>query len=177
MTRNTIRDRSMTDRDDLARWLASEDLEDDTAADAAFSRVFAVLPAIEPSEGFADRTVAAAWRMRSRQRRIAALGWAAVVLIAVAGAGAGAIAAVPASAWAIKAGAHVLLHAAPWLAAYGTEAMNVWWIVARIGSEVAAAVATPSRAAAVVGVELVAISAFFALQRLVQVQRPGEAHV
>jgi hypothetical protein len=90
---------------------------------------------------------------------------------------AGYMAAEPAGAWAVKSGVLVMSHAMPWLVAYATEAMNLWLIVARIGSHIAAAIATPPRAAALVGVELVGIFAFFALQRLVRLELRGEAHV
>ena len=167
----------MPEREELERWLFSEATGQDEAADAAFAHLFAALPKVDPGARFVQRTVAEVWRGRARRRRAAALGWAAAVVIAAAGCVAGYVAAAPVAAWMVKAGVLVMLHAMPWLFAYATEAMNLWWAIVRIGSHVATALATPPRAAALVGVELVGILAFFALQRLVGFERRGEVQI
>lgn len=177
MTRDTIRDRNMPDREQLERWLLSEDEGQDDAADQAFAHLFAAVPKVEAGPAFVQRTVAEVWRRRARRRRILALGWAAAVIAAAGGVAVASVAAAPASAWAVKTGVRLLSHAGPWLIAYATEAMNLWSVVARIGGHVAAALATPPRAAAIVGVELVGILAFFALQRLVGFEPRGEAQI
>lgn len=177
MTRDTIRDRNMPDRTELERWLFSEETGQEEAADAAFAHLFAAVPKVEAGAEFTERTLGRIWRARERRRRIAALGWAAAIVITAAGSLAGYVAAEPAGAWAVKSGVLVISRAMPWLLAYATEMMNLWLVLARIGSHVAAAIATPPRAAALVGVELVGIFAFFALQRLVRLELRGEAQI
>ena len=56
VTRDTIRDRNMPDRKELERWLFSEKTGPEEAAEAAFARVFAAVPKIEPGAEFAERT-------------------------------------------------------------------------------------------------------------------------
>jgi hypothetical protein len=177
VTRDAIRDRNMQDREQLERWLASEATGQEDAADAAFAHLFAAVPKVEPGAEFVDRTTARVWGERTRRRRVAVLGWAAAVVLAAAGSLAGYLAAAPVSAWAVKTGVQVMSHAMPWLVAYATEAMTLWWVAARVGNHIAIAIATPPRAAALVAVELVGIFAFFALQRLVRLELRGEAHV
>src|SRR5687768_4414945 len=48
---------------------------DENADDGAFSRLFAALPAVEPSADFVQRTVDAAWEARAARRQWA---WMAV---------------------------------------------------------------------------------------------------
>ena len=68
-------------------------------------------------------------------------------------------------------------HAVPWLIAYATVAMNWWWMLAHVGGVIASALMTPARAAAIFGVELFGILAFFALQRIAGAGRFGDAQV
>jgi hypothetical protein len=164
----------MPDREELERWLLSEEAGQDDAADAAFAHLFAAVPKVEPGAEFVQRTFAEVWRLRARRRRVAALAWAAAIVVTAAGSLAAYVAAAPAGAWAVKSGVLAMSHGMPWVFAYATEAVNLWWAVARIGSDIAGAIATPPRAAALMGVELVGISAFFALQRLVGFERRGE---
>jgi len=164
----------MPDPKQLARWLQAERSGQDDAADEAFLHVFASLPRIEPSPAFADHTMAAVMRWRARRRRLVVFAWAAAVLAIVGGA-AGAWLLGPAIAPAIvKQAALGLSHATPWLIAYATEAMNLWWAIAGLGTAIGNAVATPPTAGAIVGAELIGIFAFFALQRLVAAERAGE---
>ena len=169
----------MPDREHLERWLLSEKAEQDDAADTAFAQVFAAVSKVEPGADFVERTVGVAWRLRAARRRALALAWAAAVVIAAAGGATTYLAAPFVGAWALKTVAFAIGRGFPWLIAYTAVAMDWWWTVARIGSHVAEAIATPPRAAALVGVELVGILAFFALQKLVVVgaEHRGEARI
>ena len=167
----------MPERKDLEHWLLSEERDQDEAADAAFAQVFAALPKVDPGPGFVDRTVGAAWRLRARRRRMVALAWAATVVVAAAGATVTYGAAPYLGSWAIKTAAVTTGHSVPWLISYATVALDWWWTVGRIGGHVAGAIATPERATALVGVELIGILAFFALQRLAGAERLGDAQV
>ena len=166
----------MPDRKQLERWLFTEEMGQDDAAEAAFAHLFTALPKFEPGADFVQRTVAEVWRMRSRRRRILALGWAAMIILVVAGAVTAYFASPRLATSVIKTLAFASGRSVPWLVAYTTVAMDWWWTLARVGGAVASALITPARAVAVVGVELVGILAFFALQRIAG-ERLGDAHV
>jgi len=170
----TIRDRNMPDRQQLQQWLDAERNGRDEEADEAFLGVFAALPRLQPSAAFAEQTMTAVVRWRARRRRLVALAWGTTTLIVVTG-GLGAWLLGPSIAPSIvKPVALALSHATPWLVAYATEAVNLWWAIAGIAAAVGNALATPPTAGAIVGAELIGILAFFALQRLVAAGRPGE---
>jgi ActR/RegA family two-component response regulator len=189
-------DRRMPNREQLERWLASEaagqddaaaaaadslaDDAADAAADAAFAHLFAAMPRIEPRAEFIGRTVTEVGRMRARHRRILALGWVATIatiVLVVAGAVTAYVASPRVATSIIKALAFAGGHGVPWLVAYTTVAMDWWWTLARVGGAVASELVTPARIVAIVGIELVGILAFFALQRIAGVERLGDAHV
>ena len=176
MTRDTIRDRNMPDREQLERWLFSEEAGQDDAAEAEFAQLFTGFPRVEPGADFVQRTITEVWRMRARRRRILALGWAATMILVVAGAVTAYLASPQLATSVIKALAFASGRSVPWLVAYTTVAMDWWWTLARVGGAVAAALTTPARLVAIVGVELVGILAFFALQRIAG-ERLGDAHV
>ena len=167
----------MPDRKELERWLFSEETGQEDAADAAFAHVFAALPRVQPGEGFVQRTVAEVWRLRARRRRLVAFGWAAAIALVAGGALATYLASPRLAPAVIKAFAFASGHAVPWLVAYTTVAMDWWWTLAHVGSVIASVLMTPARVAAVVGVELFGILAFFALQRIAGAGRLGDAHV
>ena len=167
----------MPEREELERWLFSEATGQDEAADAAFAHIFSALPKVEPGEGFVQRASAEVWRMRARRRRLVAFGWAAAIVLVAGGALATYLASPRLAPAVIKAFAFASGHAVPWLVAYTTVAMDWWWTLAHVGSVIASVLMTPTRVAAVVGVELFGILAFFALQRIAGAGRLGDAHV
>jgi hypothetical protein len=65
----------------------------------------------------------------------------------------------------------------PWFVAYATVAMNLWLTLVHVGSVIASALVTPARVAALIGVELFGLLAFFALQRIAGAGRFGDAQV
>jgi hypothetical protein len=167
----------MPDRKELERWLLSEETGQDDAAEAEFAHLFTALPRVEPDADFVQRTVTEVWQMRARHRRILALGWAATMILVVAGAVTAYVASPFLATKVIKAIAFASSRSVPWLVAYTTVAMDWWWTLARVGGAVASALMTPARVVAVLGVELVGILAFFALQRIAGAERLGDAHV
>ena len=167
----------MPDRKELERWLFSEETGQEDAAEAEFAQLFTALPRVEPGADFVRRTVSEVWRMRARRRRILALGWAATIILVVAGAVTAYFASPRLATSVIKALAFASGRSVPWLVAYTTVAMDWWWTLARVGGAVASALITPARVVAIVGVELVGILAFFALQRIAGAERLGDAHV
>lgn len=165
------------DRKQLERWLAEEESGHDDAADAAFAHLFASVPKAEPAPAFVGQAVTAAWRWRARRRRLVTLAWAATILLVVGGV-VGAFVASPRLAPVfIRTLAFVSGHAVPWLVAYATVAMDWWWTLAHVGGVIASAFMTPARVAALVGVELFGILAFFALQRIAGAGRFGDVQV
>jgi hypothetical protein len=165
------------DRKQLERWLAEEESGHDDAADASFARLFTAMPRLEATPAFVEQAVTAAWRWRARRRRLIAFGWALASVLVAAGVLGLYLASPRLAPVFIKALAYVSGHAVPWLVAYTTVAMNWWLTLAHVGGVVASALVTPARAAALVGVELFGILAFFALQRIAGAGRLGDAQV
>ena len=165
------------DRKQLERWLAEEERGHDEAADAAFAQLFAAVPTIEPSPAFVGQVVAAAWQWRARRRRLVVVGWAAASVLVAAGALAAYLASPTLAPVFIKTLAFVSGHAVPWFVSYATVAMNSWFTLLHVGSVIASALVTPARAAALVGVELFGLLAFFALHRIAGVEHFGDAQV
>src|SRR4051812_43420782 len=165
------------DRTQLERWFAEEASGHDDAADAAFADVFAGVPRIQPSPAFVNQTVTAAWRWRARRRRLVAFAWAATIVLVIAGMAVAFFGAPRLATSVIKAMAFASGRAVPWLVAYTTVAMGWWWTLGHVGGVIASAVMTPARVVAVVGVELVGILAFYALQRIAGAERFGDAQV
>ena len=176
---NSERDRHRNmEHKELETWLSAEDSGDDVAADAAFAHLFAGLPRLEPRPSFVNEAVTAAWTWRLRERRRLAVAWAtaaAVVLIAVA---VTAYFASPLVArGAVKTIAFLSGRLVPWLVAYASVALHGWLTLGHVGAVIAAALMTPGRVAALVGVELVGLLAFYALHRLAGTERLGDAQV
>jgi len=165
------------DRKQLERWLAEEESGHEDAADAALTQLFAAVPRIETSPAFVDQAVMAAWRWRTRRRRLIAFGWAAASVLVAAGVLAAYVASPRLAPVFIKAVAFVSGHGVPWFVSYATVAMNSWLTLVHVGGVIASALVTPARVAALVGVELFGLLAFFALQRIAGVGRFGDAQV
>jgi hypothetical protein len=165
------------DRKQLERWLAEEESGQDDAADAAFARLFTALPRLEPTPAFVEQAVTAALQWRARRRRLIALGWATVLVLVAVGAFGAYLASPTLAPVFIKGLAVVSGRAVPWFVAYTTVAMNWWLTLAHVGGVIASALVTPARVAALVGVELFGILAFFALQRIAGAGRFGDAQV
>jgi hypothetical protein len=165
------------DRKQLERWLAEEEEGHDDAADAAFARLFAAVPRIEPRAAFVDEAVTAAWRWRAKRRRFVLAGWAAAAVLVGAGALAVYLASPSLAPVFIRTVAFASGRAVPWFVSYATVALHSWLTLVHVGGVVASALVTPARAAALVGMELFGILAFFALQRIAGAGRLGDAQV
>jgi len=165
------------DRQQLERWLAEEEGGHDDAADAAFAQLFTAMPRLEPRPAFVEQAVAAAWQWRARRRRLVAFGWAAAAVLVAAGALAAYLASPTLAPPFIKVLAFMGGRAVPWFVAYATVAMSSWLTLVHVGGVIASALVTPARVAALVGVELFGLLAFFALQRIAGAGRFGDAQV
>jgi hypothetical protein len=165
------------DRKQLERWLVEEESGQDPAADAAFAQLFTAMPRLEATPAFVERAVTAAWRWRARRRRLVAMAWAAAAVLVAAGVLAAYLASPTVAPMFIKTLAFVSGRAVPWFVAYATVAMHWWLTLVHVGGVIVSALMTPARAAALVGVELFGLLAFFALQRIAGAGRLGDAQV
>jgi hypothetical protein len=173
---DTIRDRNM-ERKQLDAWLKAEQSGEDDAADAALGHLFAEVPKVQPRSVFVEQAVVTAWRWRARHRWLIAGAWTAAAVLVV-GAAATAVFASPLLGRSlVKAIAFLGGHTVPWLIAYGSVALHGWLTLGHVGAVIAAALITPGRVAAVVGVELLGIAAFYALHRIASAERLGDAQV
>lgn len=177
MNSDTIRDRNM-DRKQLDAWLAAEHGGDEDAADAALAHLFAAaVPKVEPRSVFVEQVVTTAWRWRARRRRLLAVAWTAAAALVVASAVVAYFASPLLGGSAVKAFAYLSGHTVPWLIAYASVALHGWLTLGHVGAVIAAALMTPGRVAAVVGVELLGILAFYALHRVASAERLGDAQI
>lgn len=176
MNSDPLNERNM-DRKQLEAWLIAEERADEDAADAAFAHLFAAVPKVEPRPTFVEQVVTAArgWRARRRQRLVVA--WTAPIVLVGAIAVSGYFGSPVLARAAVKAIAFVSGTMVPWLFAYGSVALHGWLTLGHVGAVIAGALMTPGRVAALVGVELVGILAFYALQRIAGAGRLGDAQV
>jgi hypothetical protein len=152
-------------------WLSSEEQGLDDAADAAFQQVFSALPAVEPSSSFVQRAFEAAWRARTRQRRIRLVAAVAASLFVVLAAGAAAYGVFGiAGGWLLTTGAAITTNSAVSIIAAATTAVEWWLATARAGSALAGIMATPQNAVVLLSIELVGIAALYMLQRLLRAE-------
>lgn len=165
------------DRQQLERWLAEEASGRDEAADAAFAHLFAAVPRVEPNPAFVEQAVVAAVRWRVRRRRLVACAWAATIVLVAVGVAIAFFGAPRLATTVIKGLAFTSGRAVPWLLAYTKVAMDWWLTLGHVGGVIASALMTPARVVALVGVELVGLLAFYALQRIAGAERFGDAEV
>jgi hypothetical protein len=165
------------DRKQLDAWLRAEQGGEEDAADAALAHLFIAVPKVQPRSVFVEQAVVSAWRWRARHRRLVAVAWAAAAAVVVAAVVTAYFASPLLSASAVKTIAYLSGHTVPWLIAYASVALHGWLTLGHVGAVIAAALITPGRVAAVVGVELLGILAFYALHRIASAERFGDAQV
>lgn len=151
-------------------WLSTEE-RDLVDAEAAFARVFAALPTIEPSDGFVRRATHAAWLARSRRRRAVVIGsLAASVLIAVtAGVVAYGVFGI-AGGWLLATAASVVSRGAVSLLVATMTGVQWWFATARAGGAVADVAVLPQSAVVLFLLELVGVAALYMLHRLLRAE-------
>jgi hypothetical protein len=152
-------------------WLSNEEQGLDDAADAAFQQVFSALSPVEPSSSFVQRAVEAAWRARTRQRRIFLVAAVAASLFVVLTASAAAYGVFGiAGGWLLTTGAAIATNSAVSIIAAATTAVEWWFATARAGSALAGIMATPQSVVVLFTIELVGIVALYMLQRLLRAE-------
>jgi hypothetical protein len=165
------------DRRELDAWLMAEEGGDEEAADAAFAHVFSAVPKVEPRPMFVDHVVSATWAWRARRRRQLALRWTTAAVLVVVAAASAFLASAVLTGTVVKVVAFVSGHVVPWLVAYASVALHGWLTLGHVGAVIAGTLMTPGRVAALVGVELVGILAFYALWRVAGAERLGDVQV
>jgi hypothetical protein len=140
--------------------------DDEDAADAAFSRLFAALPAVAPSPDFVQRTVNAAWEARAARRRWARMAIAASAAIVVLTFAALAIFGIPASLVPAAAqAAAASLMAVLWTA---TAVVEFWTLILRGGTAFARVAVMPQSVALMAAAWMLGGLALYSLQRLLR---------
>jgi len=156
-------------RTHVETWLAAEQDGRDDAAEAAFDRVFAAVPGVEPSPAFVARTVEAAWAARGRRRRLAILTAAAAAVLVVGTSGVMLYTALDGRvAWLLTTAASLASSSVLWLLSAGVTGTAWWAAAADAGLMIASAIARPYSMAALTAIELVAAGALVMLHRLLR---------
>jgi hypothetical protein len=148
------------------QWLHAEQSGREELSEKIFARLVAEMPPIEPNADFVNRTVRAAWQARTRRRllmRLALISAAlSISIVAV-----GSIYELRALAIGLVARSTVAFsHALVWLLTSASEGTRWWWIAERIGTAAGDTLASPSTAATIAGIEMVALLAIYAFDRL-----------
>lgn len=143
-----------------------EQWKDDDAVDAAFTRLFATLPPVEPSPGFVQSTVEAAWDARTvRQRWIRWAGVAAGVAVVL---GTSLVAMIGAPGWVVLTAAQVGAGSVMTLVWSATAVAEFWGLMVSAGTAAARVAVMPQSVAALVATELLGAAALYSLQRLLR---------
>ena len=140
--------------------------DDENADDAAFSRLFAALPAIEPSADFVQRTVDAAWEARATRRRWARMAVAASVACAVMTIAALVAFGIP--AWVIPVAAQVAAASLMTIVWTATAVAEFWTLMLRAGTAIGRVVVMPQSVALLVTAEVLGAFALYSLHRLLR---------
>ena len=143
-----------------------DDDQVDAATDTAFRRLFSTLPPVEPSAGFIQRTVDAAWEARAARRRW--VRWAsATAVLAVVGS-ASVVAMLGAPSWVVLAAAQIGTGSVMTLVWSATAVAEFWGLMMGAGTAVARVAVMPQSLAALVATELLGAAALYSLHRLLR---------
>jgi len=139
---------------------------DNDAADAAFERLFATLPAVEPSPAFIQAAVDAAWQARARHVRIQRFALTAAASLVVFVGVLFALAGPP--QWLLLMSAEIATGTVMAFVWSATAVAEFWTLMLRGGSAVARVVAMPQTMALLVTAEVLGGLALYTLHRLLR---------
>ena len=144
--------------------------KDDDQMDAAFRRLFSTLPPVEPSAGFIQRTVEAAWdaaweARAARRRRVR---WAAAAAVLAVVGGASVVAELGAPSWVMLTAAQAGAGSVMTLVWSATAVAEFWGLMVSAGTAVARVAVMPQSVAALVATELLGAAALYSLHRLLR---------
>jgi hypothetical protein len=145
-----------------------EPWKDDEAVDAAFRRLFSTLPPVEPSAGFVQSTVHAAWDARAARRRW--VGWAGAAAAVIVIVGASLVAMIGAPAWVVLMAAQAGAGSVMTLVWSATVVAEFWGLMVGAGTAAARVAVMPQSLAALVATELLGAAALYSLQRLLRAE-------
>ncbi len=140
--------------------------KDDDQMDAAFMRLFSTLPPVEPSAGFVQRTVDAAWEAQAARRRW--VRWASAAAVLAVGAGASVVVMLGAPSWVVLTAAQVGTGSVMTLVWSATAVAEFWGLMMSAGTAVARVAVMPQSVAALVATELLGAAALYSLHRLLR---------
>lgn len=156
-------------REDVERWLASEALGDEQAAESAFATLFAEVPRIEPQPSFVERARAAAWRSRLRRRVMArAARAAALLLVATGGVSASWLALLYAGPWLVMSGAGMASGSLGGIVTGAVTGIEWWATGARVAVVIGETLARREAAGVLLAVEVVGALALYVLHQLIR---------
>lgn len=151
----------------IQQWNEEDDAAADKAADAAFSRLFSALPAVEPSAGFVQHAVDTAWGRCARRQRW--LRWAAAAA-SLAVAAASSVLVLSAPAWLVLSAAQAGTGAIMTLLWSATAVAEFWGLMVSAGSAAARVAVMPQSVAVLVAIELLGAAALYSLHRLLRAE-------
>jgi len=148
------------------QWLHAEQSGQEELSERIFARLVAEIPPVEPSADFVNRTVRAAWQARIRRGLVTRLALISAAL-SISIVAVGSIYELRALAMGLVVRSTVAFsHALVWLLTSASEGTRWWWIAERIGTTARDTLASPSAAATIAGIEMLALLAIYAFTRL-----------
>ncbi len=142
--------------------------KDDDPVDGAFMRLFSTLPLVEPSAGFIQRTVDAAWEAQAARRRW--IHWAAAAAVLTVVGSASIVAMLGAPAWVVLTAAQAGAGSVMTLVWSATAVAEFWGLMVSAGAAVARVAVMPQSVAALVATELLGAAALYSLHRLLRAE-------
>ena len=149
-------------------WLANERSGLDDAAEQSFAQVFAALPVAEPTAGFVQRAVDAAWLVRAQRRRQTAMAGIAAGLLAGLGVTIAYGVLGVAGGQLLALAAEVLTSATLFTVMFVTTVLAWWGAAARLGNAVISVMGMAEGAAILAAIELTGAVALYTLHRLLR---------
>jgi hypothetical protein len=158
----------MDQRRKTREWLHAEQEGREDIAELTFARLMSELPPIEPSEAFVAAVVHHAMQVHARRQMVHRLARiAAIVLVCAVS-----IAAVwvlgSVALGALAGGTALLSDGLLWLVRSAGAGIKWWSLAARVGGAIGDSLITPRTATAIVTIELLGMSAIYALHRVLR---------
>lgn len=161
---------------EMDAWLTAEAAGDEDAADAAFGAMFAGLPRLHPTPGFAGRVVRAAVPRPARAAALElwggrlALG-ASLALAGIALALLPALRALPLDLPGISGVLQAGTETLAWIGGRLAAGIALWDFLATVGRAISVAAATPQAASALFGSATLSGLALYTLDRMLTLER------
>lgn len=149
-------------------WLDAEQEGREDLAELTFARLMSELRPIEPSEAFVGAVVHQAMRVHARRRMVQQLARVAAVILIAGVSIATMLALSSVAVGALGRGTALLSDGLLWLVSSAGDGVKWWSLAARVGGAIGESLITPRTAAAIVTIELLGVSAIYALHRVLR---------